>query len=168
MQQKHFVSRIEIKGLAEPRNPGHGIWAFSVINSIGREYYYKAGYIGNGVSNYFAEYRALIEALRYCEKYGWHEVSIRSGLNVLVKQVHGEWGVADNLAPYCTEAQLLLEKTHCSIEQQINSRDNYASSRAKEAYWAALHGKLQPEPLVLLTKLEVAIQNEPKQLPLFG
>lgn len=167
---EQFVRCIEIKGMAEPKNPGHGVWAFTVITTIGREYYFNMGYVGNKVSSYLAEYRALIEALRYCVQRGWHNITIRSGLNVLVHQVNGRWGVAEDLAPYCQEARLLLDKINGTVVFQENSRGSLAATHTKEAYWQARSGKLKPQPLVLLVGPSKVNANgdEQLQLPLFG
>lgn len=167
---EQFVREIQIKGLAAPRNPGYGCWSFVVITTIEREYYHDAGYIGNKVSSYLAEYRALIEALRYCVQHKLHAITIRSGLYVLVRQINGQWGVTDDLAPYCQEARLLLDKTNCKVELEENSRGNLATTYANEAYRQARAGKLKPQPLVLLPNATKANSNADlqMQLPLFG
>lgn len=79
--------RIHCDGLANP-NPGQATWAFIDLTH-GEEQF---GYLGDGQTNNFAEYQAVIEAVQYARQFPQEErIEILTDSMLVVNQVAGRW-----------------------------------------------------------------------------
>jgi ribonuclease HI len=84
---------VYIDGLAEPHNPGVGTYGF-VIYRDGDRLAEGEGLAGQNVTNNFAEYTALVEALKKLEELGVTAGAvIRTDSKLLHGQMSGEWKV---------------------------------------------------------------------------
>ena len=82
-----------IDGLAQPQNPGLGIYAY-VIYEGGRRLAEGSGLAGREVTSNFAEYTALAEALKKLRALGVEgDVVVRSDSKLLVGQMSEGWKV---------------------------------------------------------------------------
>ena len=82
-----------IDGLAEPTNPGTGTYGY-VIYRGDKKVEEDCGLAGRNVTNNFAEYRALVMALKSLKSKGWVvDVTIRSDSRLLVGQMSQRWKV---------------------------------------------------------------------------
>jgi ribonuclease HI len=79
-------------GLAEPRNPGIGTYAY-VIYRNGELLAQASGFVGERVSNNEAEYEALIRGLKAVLPYSAEQVAVMSDSQLLVNQMKGKWKV---------------------------------------------------------------------------
>jgi ribonuclease HI len=79
-------------GLAEPRNPGIGTYAY-VIYRDGELVGQDAGFVGEGVTNNEAEYEALVRGLKAVLPYSAEPVVVMSDSQLLVNQMSGKWKV---------------------------------------------------------------------------
>jgi ribonuclease HI len=84
---------VYIDGLAEPQNPGVGTYGF-VIYRDGRKLAEGEGLAGYDVTNNFAEYTALVEALKKLREMGVPgDAVIRTDSKLLHGQMSGRWKV---------------------------------------------------------------------------
>jgi ribonuclease HI len=79
-------------GLAEPRNPGIGTYAYIVYRD-GRLLTQDSGLVGESVTNNEAEYEALIRGLKAVLPYSGESIVVYSDSQLLVHQMKGEWKV---------------------------------------------------------------------------
>lgn len=120
--------RIHCDG-ASKGNPGPaGIGAF-VQDASGKTVGEIAEYIGITTNN-VAEYRALLEALRLCEKRGWKPVEIYSDSQLLVRQIEGKYRVKNaGIAPLFAEVKGLLGRLGCRKIFHIPREENREADR---------------------------------------
>ena len=93
---------IHADGCCEPSNPGgYACWGWVALDGDGAEIATGSGCIGHGpaMTNNLAEYRAVIEALRWAYKAGIVGAAVQTDSLLVVKQVNGEW--------QCTKPHLL-------------------------------------------------------------
>ncbi len=84
---------VYIDGLSEPRNPGTGTYGY-VLYRDGEKLAEGEGLAGYNVTNNYAEYTALVEALRKVKALGIEdEVLVRSDSQLLVGQMSKGWSV---------------------------------------------------------------------------
>jgi len=84
---------VNIDGLAEPTNPGTGTYGF-VVYQDGKKLVEGQGLAGYNVTNNFAEYCALVEALRKVKELLIEgDVTVRSDSQLLVGQMSKGWAV---------------------------------------------------------------------------
>jgi ribonuclease HI len=83
---------VYVDGLAQPRNPGVGTYGF-VVYSDGKKVSEGHGVAGENVTSNYAEYTALVIALKELKRLGFDEVVVRSDSKLLVGQMSGEWKV---------------------------------------------------------------------------
>jgi ribonuclease HI len=82
-----------IDGLAEPTNPGTGTYAYVMYRGE-KKVAEEGGLAGRNVTNNFAEYHALVMALKKLKSMGWtKDVTIRSDSRLLVGQMSQRWKV---------------------------------------------------------------------------
>lgn len=88
-------------------NPGPAAAGVYVMAPDGQEYTYKK-YLGEQTNNY-AEYQAMILALKALIKVGAKEVVLRADSQLMVKQMLGEYRVKnENIKPLFQEASKLV------------------------------------------------------------
>jgi ribonuclease HI len=99
---------VHIDGGCRPTNPGHS--GFGIVVSLrGREYIFSR-YIGWHTNNY-AEFTALIVAVKYVHDLGAESVEVVSDSKLVVEQTHGRWRLkSDDLRPLVMEARRLLDR----------------------------------------------------------
>lgn len=85
-----MIFKVFVDGLAEPKNPGVGTYGF-VIYKDGKKFEEGRGIAGKMVTNNYAEYMALVEALNKISRYKDEEVLVFSDSKLLVSQMRGEW-----------------------------------------------------------------------------
>ncbi|MDE1858891.1 MAG: ribonuclease HI family protein [Thaumarchaeota archaeon] len=82
-----------IDGLAQPRNPGLGIYAYVIYEGV-RKLAEGSGLAGRDVTSNFAEYTALAEALKKLRALGaTGDVVVKSDSKLLVGQMSEGWKV---------------------------------------------------------------------------
>ena len=80
---------VNVDGLAEP-NPGLGTYAF-IVRDGGRRIKEGYGLAGKMVTNNFAEYEAIVQALSYLLPRAEEQIVVESDSRLLVKQMTGEY-----------------------------------------------------------------------------
>ena len=84
---------VYVDGLAEPRNPGIGTYGFVVYDGAKR-LAEGSGFAGREVTSNYAEYTALVEALKRLRALGVEgDVLVRSDSKLLVGQMSEGWKV---------------------------------------------------------------------------
>ena len=79
--------------VSEPRNPGIGTYGFVVYHD-GKRIKEEYGVVGDNVTNNYAEYEGLVQALKFLDPYRKEKkIIIRSDSKLLVGQMRGEWKV---------------------------------------------------------------------------
>ena len=73
-------------------NPGIGTYGL-VIYRDGKRIREDCAIVGTDVTNNYAEYEGLVQALRFLDKYRKEKIIIRSDSKLLVNQMRGEWKV---------------------------------------------------------------------------
>ena len=82
-----------VDGLAQPRNPGTGTYGFTIYDGD-RRVAQGSGLAGPNVTSNYAEYTALVEALRKLKEVGAvGDIVIRSDSQLLVGQMSQGWKV---------------------------------------------------------------------------
>ena len=98
-----------IDGGARPTNPGHAGFAVVITLDDGSEYVLSR-YIG-WHSNNFAEYMALIVAIKYARYLGATELEVFSDSKLVVEQSYGRWRMrSDDLRPLNRDVRKLLDR----------------------------------------------------------
>jgi probable phosphoglycerate mutase len=109
-------------------NPGPAGWG-AVIHPNGGPPVELCGAIGHATNN-VAEYRGLLEALRWCEAHGATEVHVRSDSLLLVQQMRGVYRVRnDGLKPLHGEARLLAHRIGRVTFEHVRREQNKAADR---------------------------------------
>ena len=89
-------------------NPGDGGFGVVIKGDDGATIEEIAGYLGKTTNN-FAEYSALIAALKGVVKYNAEKVEIFSDSQLMVRQINGQYSVkSESLLPLYTEAKSLI------------------------------------------------------------
>lgn len=84
---------VYVDGLAQPRNPGTGTYGY-VIYEGGDRVAEGSGLAGRGVTSNYAEYTALVEAMKKLKELGLDgDVLVRSDSRLLVGQMSEGWKV---------------------------------------------------------------------------
>lgn len=108
---------------AVKNNPGEGGIGI-IIKKDGEILFKISKYIGN-VTNNEAEYKALIEALKFANLKGFREAKIYSDSELLVKQVNDEYKIKDDkLGIYYKEVKNLINNFDRVIIEYIKREKN--------------------------------------------
>ncbi len=84
---------VYVDGLAEPRNPGTGTYGFLIYDGA-EKLAEGEGLAGRDVTNNYAEYTALVEALKKLKEMGvTRDIVVRSDSQLLVGQMAKGWKV---------------------------------------------------------------------------
>jgi probable phosphoglycerate mutase len=98
---------VHIDGGCRPINPGHA--GIGVVILLGGEEFILSRYLGWPRSNNFAEFTALIVAIKYARHLGAEALEVVSDSKLVVEQVHGRWRLRSaELKPLVMEARDLL------------------------------------------------------------
>ena len=115
-------------------NPGPAGYGVHVCTPNGETVEEAYGYVGEQTNN-FAEYTALLAALKLAQLRGWSEVHIRSDSQLMVRQLNGEYKVKNEvLARFYRQA--LREKSklkRCRIEHVLRGDNKEADKLANKA-----------------------------------
>lgn len=125
-----------IDGLAEPTNPGIGTYGY-VIYRGDKKAVEDCGLAGRDVTNNFAEYRALVMALKKLKSSGWTEnVTIRSDSRLLVGQMSQRWKVKGGgyIQEYKTARDLAAEFPSLTFEWVPRDQNKEADLLSRIAY----------------------------------
>jgi ribonuclease HI len=119
---------------ASSGNPGPAGIGIVIIDRDGRQVGKVSSYIGRGTNN-FAEYTALIRALRIAIYYQTKALKIRTDSELAVKQVRGEYKVSNkNIKPLYDEVVRLKKMiNNCRIEhvpRNLNEKADYLAGKA--------------------------------------
>jgi ribonuclease HI len=112
-------------------NPGEAAIGFVVYGSDGKEIWRSGKSIGKATNNY-AEYMALVEALRWISenidnyRVGKNKsVEIYSDSELVVRQINSLYRVRDpNILPLFEEARGMIEKLGCVELKHIKREEN--------------------------------------------
>jgi ribonuclease HI len=130
------VITANIDGLAEPRNPGTGTYGY-VIYEGKKKLAEGEGLAGYEVTNNYAEYTALVEALRKLKELRTEgEVVIRSDSKLLVGQMSKGWKVKGGgyLEKLKVARDLLKEFGSVTFEWIPRERNEEADLLSRIAY----------------------------------
>ncbi|HEV2498637.1 MAG TPA: reverse transcriptase-like protein, partial [Terriglobia bacterium] len=133
---------IHIDG-ASRGNPGPAAYAVVVETPDGQPVASFAKTLGSTTNN-FAEYQALLAALRYATGNGGREVSVISDSELLVRQIQGRYKVkSEDLKPLYDEAlKLIRQLDSFSIAHVLREKNREADRLAN----MALDGRAMEEP----------------------
>jgi ribonuclease HI len=91
-------------------NPGAAAWAFVAVGENSGVRITRSGLLGSKTNN-FAEYAALIEALKFAAALQAKEVFVHSDSKLVVEQMAGRWAVKHaDIRPLWAEAAELAEQ----------------------------------------------------------
>ena len=89
-------------------NPGEAGYGVYILGKDGRALAEIYGYLGIQTNN-FAEYQALLEALKFARKLGLESIAVRSDSELLVRQMQGSYKVkSPTLKPLYAQAKRLI------------------------------------------------------------
>lgn len=119
---------------ASSGNPGPAGIGIVIIDRDGRQVGKVSSYIGRGTNN-FAEYTALIRALRIAIYFNTRALKIRTDSELAVKQVSGDYKVSNkNIKPLYDEVVRLKKMINsCRIEhvtRNLNEKADYLAGKA--------------------------------------
>lgn len=129
MSNENFI---HCDGLAEP-NPGRATWAFCLIE--GNETTHKQfGYLGDNCTNIQAEYTAVIKAAEYAQAKRLDGITIFTDLELVVKQVNGEWKCnQQKTREACQLVRSLIKSINATVAW-VPGNDNIADRWTRVAY----------------------------------
>ncbi|MBN2401298.1 MAG: ribonuclease HI family protein [Spirochaetes bacterium] len=121
---------------ASSGNPGHSGIGIVINDKEDRMVGKVSSYIGINTNNY-AEYTALIRALKIAIYFKTKELKIRTDSELIVKQIKGEYKVtSDTIKPLFEKAVKLKKKiSNCRIEhipRSLNEKADYLAKMAVE------------------------------------
>ena len=119
---------------ASSGNPGPSGIGIVILDKEGRQVGKVSSYIGRRTNNY-AEYAALIRALKIAIYFKTSELKIRTDSELIVKQLRGEYKVKnENIRKLYDEAASLVKKIkRCTIEHVPRTQNEKADYLARRA-----------------------------------
>jgi ribonuclease HI len=119
---------------ASSGNPGPAGIGIVIIDHEGRQIGKVSSYIGRRTNN-FAEYTALIRALKLAIYFKTSVLKIRTDSELVVKQISGEYKVKnDQMKKLYDQAKSLMESIgNCKIEHIPRAQNDKADYLAKKA-----------------------------------
>lgn len=115
-------------------NPGPAGYGVYVTDASGKMIAELAEYLGRKTNN-FAEYSALIAALKYAREHGHKSVNVVSDSELLVKQMNGEYKVRNPELQelYAQARPLIRQLEHFKIRHVLRAQNKDADRLANEA-----------------------------------
>ena len=115
-------------------NPGPASYGFVIQSPDGKILHEQGKRLGHQTNNY-AEYMALIEALKVCVHGGVQTVTVRADSQLMIRQLAGIYKVkSDVIIPLFKEARELLKKISKAHYEHIPREENKEADRlANEA-----------------------------------
>ncbi len=119
---------------ASSGNPGPAGIGIVIFDNEGRQVGKISSYIGKRTNN-FAEYTALIRALKIAHYFKVKELKIRTDSELIVKQLQGEFQVKNDQMKRLYDQAISLIKTieNCKIEHIPRGQNDKADYLAKKA-----------------------------------
>ncbi len=119
---------------ASSGNPGHSGIGIIIYDKDDRVVGRISSYIGINTNN-FAEYTALIRALKIAIYYKTKDLKIRTDSELMVKQIKGDYKVtSDNIKPLYEEAVMLKKKVNSfrieHIPRALNEKADHLATKA--------------------------------------
>jgi len=106
--KKGDILKIYVDG-ASRGNPGPGACAFLIVQN-GKFIHEQCDFIGNTTNN-TAEYRAIINALKACERFSRGHLQVYSDSNLVIQQINKKWKINyPHLSKLCSQVYKLREK----------------------------------------------------------
>ncbi len=127
---------VQIDGLSQPTNPGTGTYGFT-IHERGRKLAEGNGLAGYSVTSNYAEYTALVEALKKLKQLGIEgDILVRSDSQLLVGQMSKGWKVKGGayIAKLKEAKDLIREFGSISFEWIPREKNGDADLLTREAY----------------------------------
>lgn len=130
---------IQTDAAVEPKNPGGiGSCAFVVLQK-GSVIYDQCGIIGQrpDLNNIEAEYRAVLGALRWSEKFASQDdISLQTDCQLVARQINGEYGCyKPYLYDFLKECKQLIGKLHrCQVSWIPRELNTVADKLTRLAY----------------------------------
>lgn len=123
---------------ASSGNPGHSGIGITINDSDGRQVGKVTSYIGKATNN-FAEYSALIRALKIAIYFKTKSLKIRTDSELVVKQLIGEYKVKnENIKPLYDLAVKLIKKIpNFKVEhvtRNFNEKADYLAKKGSESF----------------------------------
>ncbi len=128
--------QVNIDGLAMPRNPGVGTYGY-VVYEGGRKLAEGEGLAGYNVTNNYAEYTALVEALKRLVQLGVRDgVVVKSDSQLLVGQMSRGWQVKGGgyVAKLKEARDMLKEFSSVAFEWVPREKNEEADLLSRVAY----------------------------------
>lgn len=127
------ATRIAYVDGASRGNPGNAAYGVRVCDAEGNEIERFGDYLGLQTNNY-AEYSALIAALRWALDNGVEDLEVRSDSQLMVRQMLGQYKVkSTSLRPLWQEARRLAMRLHSFHIEHLRREHNVeADSMANE------------------------------------
>lgn len=132
-----------IDGLSEPSNPGTGTYAYLIYDGR-RRLAEGAGLAGLDVTSNYAEYTALVMALRRLkELHLTRSVTIRSDSQLLVGQMSGKWKAKGGayLEKYREARELAREFEGLEFQWVPREQNEEADLLSRVAYQRQVSGR---------------------------
>lgn len=123
-----MVYRLHTDG-ASRGNPGPAGIGVVIRSPEGKVLREISAYVGVTTNN-VAEYRALLEGLRACQREGWGPVEVVADSELLIRQLEGRYKVRnDGLKPLHREALVLLSEVGCAGLRHVYREENADADR---------------------------------------
>lgn len=118
-------------------NPGHAAYGFSIRNDQGKVLHQEGQYIGLATNN-FAEYSAVLNALKYINKKlkkDTHEINFFMDSKLVVEQLSGRYKIkSPTLKPLIHRIKEIESNlgliTYNHIPRKLNQDADYLANRA--------------------------------------
>ncbi|MEM2058914.1 MAG: ribonuclease HI family protein [Thermoproteota archaeon] len=136
--------KVYVDGLAEPTNPGVGAYGY-VIYRDEVKVKEKCGVLGEHISNNYAEYSALVEALKELLQRGWKDdnVVVYSDSKLLVNQMTDLWSCRGGLyvERYLEAKRLAKNFKNIKFKWIPREENSEADSLTRRAYGEYIKSK---------------------------
>ena len=129
--EKHLIANTDGGARGNPGPAGYGV---VIKDQDGKKVAGLSEYLGHQTNN-FAEYSALLAALRYAVEHGPKALKVISDSELLVKQIKGQYKVKHPVLQqlYGQAKGLILQLEWFSIEHSFREQNQEADRLANEA-----------------------------------
>jgi ribonuclease HI len=110
---------------ASKGNPGIGSYGVVIYDCDDNEIYTKSHFIGNNVTNNYAEYSGLYKGLKIAAKNNLYPLVVKGDSNLVIQQMKGHFKCrSKNLEQLYEKCMTLDNKniTYVHVERKYNSR----------------------------------------------
>ncbi len=153
---------LRFHGGSSGNDGGAGSGSVLYKNSVDNEIWSSFHYHGPNKSNHFAQYKGLIEGLKYIKANNLSNVAIQGSSSLLEKQLSGVWQVkSDSLKPLHEEAINLMQGITNVKLQYIDKKEN---SRADNLSYEAITTRLSSADKLANKDVSIDQNSEPGNL----